>query len=79
MHTIYCRCPTSKCSYLFTLPVPKETMKCPRCKKTVNLTDTILQMKNCEEKYQMAFEAMEKEEPRKAIALLCPAIETFHK
>lgn len=77
-NTIF-RCPTSNCSYLFTLPVAKETTKCPRCKRSVVLTDTILQMKICEEQYRLASEAVEAEDPGKAIRLVCQAIDTFHK
>ncbi|XP_022911238.2 uncharacterized protein [Onthophagus taurus] len=73
------RCPTQKCSYFFTLPVQNETMKCPRCKKKVSLTDNILQMKICEEQLQAAFELVETQEPEKGIPLLNNAIELFHK
>lgn len=75
------RCPnTSNCSYLFTLPLKKESTQCPRCKKTVVLTDAILQMKICEEQYQLATKAaIEDQDPKRAIGLLCQVIDTLHK
>lgn len=73
------RCTTAKCSYLFTLPVAKECIRCPRCKKNVSLTERLIQMKICEEQYQIGIDAMDAQEPEKAIAVLCTAIDTFHK
>ncbi|XP_017778668.1 PREDICTED: SET and MYND domain-containing protein 4-like [Nicrophorus vespilloides] len=73
------RCPTKKCTYLFTLPIPNENMKCPRCKKKVSMTDNVMQMKICEEQYVAGFEYMEKQEVDKGIEVLCRAVDTFHR
>lgn len=36
-------------------------------------------MKTCEEQYQKAVDAMEAQDPKRAISLLCQAIDTFHR
>ncbi|XP_030751976.1 SET and MYND domain-containing protein 4-like [Sitophilus oryzae] len=73
------KCPTSQCSQTFTLPVAKESLQCPKCKKIVNLTNKILLLHWCEEQYQQAFQFMDDHEMRKAIDILTSTIDTFYK
>lgn len=73
------RCSTPNCSYFFSLPVPNEIMKCPRCKKKVVLTNNIMQMKVCEEQFALAINAMENQEVQRGIQISCQAIDTFHR
>lgn len=75
----FCRCPQKGCIYIFSLPVSKETLKCPKCKNNVSLHEHILMLSKCESEYKKAFELMEKEETKEGIELLCGAIDNFHR
>ncbi|KAI4457273.1 set and mynd domain-containing protein 4 [Holotrichia oblita] len=73
------RCPTQRCTYYFVLPVENDTIKCPKCKKNVCLTENIVRLKNCEEQLKEAGELMEKQDAKNGIRLLQEAIDVFHK
>ncbi|KAF2889140.1 hypothetical protein ILUMI_17033, partial [Ignelater luminosus] len=71
-------CPNKKCSNFFTLPVTSENLTCSRCKKKISLKDYIAQFKTIGRQYEEANEALDAQEPGKAIVLLCQAIDSFH-
>ncbi|GJQ85448.1 hypothetical protein Trydic_g23873 [Trypoxylus dichotomus] len=73
------RCPTQKCTFYFALPVVSETVKCPKCKKSVSLTNRIVQLRNCEEQLEEAVEKLEGKNSTRGIQLSIEAIETFHR
>ncbi|XP_050298897.1 SET and MYND domain-containing protein 4 [Anthonomus grandis grandis] len=73
------RCISDNCDHCFTLPLPKEVVDCPKCKKSVDLSKRNLLLKWCEEQYQAAFELMDQDDTKKAIDILCITIDAFYK
>lgn len=73
------RCSNKKCSFFFTLPVSNDTVKCPKCKETVTLTENLQLLEWCEDQYSEGFKAATSNEQEKAIQILCPALDTFHR
>nr|XP_023024792.1 SET and MYND domain-containing protein DDB_G0273589-like isoform X1 [Leptinotarsa decemlineata] len=73
------KCPTESCSYYFTLPLLKDSVKCPKCSNEVTLTQQYQSLKLCEEQYEIGSQLMNENRPKEAIAIFCKAIDTFHR
>ncbi|CAG9812403.1 unnamed protein product [Phaedon cochleariae] len=73
------RCTSPGCSYLLTIPVSKDTVRCPRCEKDVCLKENIDLLRWCEEQYEKGFRQMDSKQYEKAIDTCCKAIDVFHR
>ncbi|KAK5640889.1 hypothetical protein RI129_009436 [Pyrocoelia pectoralis] len=73
------RCPNDNCTNFFTLPLTKENLKCPRCKKNVSLTDYLEKLRGIQKKYEKAHDLVNDAKTDEAAVLLCEGIDTFHK
>ncbi|GLV38670.1 SET and MYND domain containing class 4 member 2 [Carabus blaptoides fortunei] len=71
------RCPSEECDYRFSQPV-QENLTCPRCKKKVSFKRSLEMLEYCEKQYEIAFDAMEAQQPETAIKVLPKAIDMFH-
>ncbi|XP_053690963.1 SET and MYND domain-containing protein 4 [Sabethes cyaneus] len=74
------RCPQPECDNVMNYPHKKAfTVKCWKCKKTVNLDASIKILNQCEELYASGAKMMEEERTEEAIELLCRGITLFHQ
>lgn len=54
-------------------------MTCPRCKKKVSFKEAMDILAYCEVQFDAGFDAMDAQEPEKAIKVLSEAIDLFHR
>jgi hypothetical protein len=64
---------------LFTLPIEKDAVECPKCTKTVSLGENIGKLKWCEEQYGVGGKLVEAQKVEEAIAVLREALDVFHR
>lgn len=49
------RCPTASCAALHAFPaIPGKPVNCRKCRKLVDLWDSVLQVRQCEHQYHSA-------------------------
>ncbi|KAJ8956664.1 hypothetical protein NQ318_014018 [Aromia moschata] len=73
------RCPNKNCHYCFTLPVSKNTLKCPKCRQDISLVENLRLLKWCEDQYDIGFKEMYSNHPTIAIDIFCAALDVFHR
>lgn len=75
------RCPTKGCSNIHQRPrnSSKSIFECSSCRRKIDLRKPLDHVRECEQLYARGFEAMEREQPEKALEAFFEATSKFHK
>ena len=75
------RCPTEGCLKLHRPPTTESdgSIVCSSCRRRVHLRESLERVRECERLYAEGIDAMEQQEPGRALNLLLEAAGKFHR